>query len=131
MIGFLGRNDCRSSGLLFFAVAAACLFTGCSGESEKMVRKKLDVICADDLAAIIDSIAVEDLIERPYYTIVSYKQYTEGNYSRKAAVDFYFLKKVSVKVVRKYRYHASIGMWDRYYNKYVFLHDTTTGVSKK
>lgn len=116
---------------LFFFIAAYCLLPVCSGESEETVRKKLEVICADDRAAIIDGIAVENLIERPYYTIVFYKQYSEGKYSRKAVVDFYFLKKVGVKVVRKYRYHASKGMWERYSNEYVFLHDTTTAVQKK
>ncbi|MBN1577384.1 MAG: hypothetical protein JW913_12570 [Chitinispirillaceae bacterium] len=131
MISFSERTGCRSIVLLFFAVAATCVLKGCSGENEEMIRKKLDVICTDDLAAIIDSIAVENLIERPYYKIVFYKQYSEGKYSRKATVEFFFLKKVGVKVVRKYRYHALIGMWDRYSNEYVFLHDTTTGVPKK
>ena len=116
-------------GVLFLAVFAAgsIMLSGCAGESETMVRKKLDVICAGDLAALTDSIAVENLLEKPYYKLVSYKQYTEGKYSRKAVVEYYFLKKVAVKVVRKYRYLQTVRMWDRYSNEYVFVHDTAGG----
>jgi hypothetical protein len=35
-----------------------------------------------------------------------------------AIADFYFLRTVSMKITRKYRYHKRLGMWDRYYNKY-------------
>ncbi len=111
--------------LLSIFIVVYGVFTFCSNESEEMVRKKLEVICRDDLQAIIEDISKENLIENPYYNIVFYKQYTEGMYSRKAIVDFYFFNKVGVKVVRKYRYHASKGMWERYFNKYVFMHDTT------
>lgn len=131
MIDFSLKTNYRKIVLFFFFIVACCLLPGCSGESEEMVRKKFEVICADDLAAILDSIAVENLIEQPYYRVVFYKQYSEGAYSRKAVVDFYFLKRVGVKVVRKYRYHASKGMWERYSNKYVFLHDTTATLPKK
>jgi hypothetical protein len=112
--------------MVFCGMAVIFLLgSGCGGESEESVRRKLEVICADDLAAIIDSIAAEDLIEKPYYEVVFYQHYNEGSYSRKAVVDYYFLEKVRVKVVRKYRYHATIRMWDRYSNEYVFFHDTT------
>ena len=131
MISFPKRTRCRKTVLLSLFAAFYCMFASCGGENEEMVRKKLEVICADDLAAIIDSIAVENLLERPYYKVIFYKQYSEGKYSRKAVVDFYFLKKVGVKVVRKYRYHASRGMWERYVNEYVFMHDTTTALPKK
>lgn len=112
--------------LLSIAIVAFC--PHCSGESEAMARKKLDAICEDDLAAIIDSIAVENLIEKPYYKIVEYNRYSEGKYTRKAVVEYFFLRRVAVKVVRKYRYHGSIGLWDRYTNEYVFLHDSSAAV---
>jgi hypothetical protein len=111
--------------------AFACFFISCSGDSEETIRKKLDVICKDDLTAITDSITAKDLLEKPYYKLTFYKQYKEGKYSRKAIAEFYFLKNVAVKVVRKYRYHASIQMWDRYSNEYVFLHDTSSTASDK
>jgi hypothetical protein len=130
MISFLGN---KTGSMLLWSAVIVCAFflQHCSGESEQLVRKKLDAICADDLAAIIDSISAKDLLNKPYYEIVFYKSYAEGSYSRKAVVDFYFLKKVSVKVVRKFRYHRSIRMWDRYSNEYVFLHDTTVSTPKK
>ena len=103
----------------------------CSGENEETIRKKLNVICRGDLAAIIDSVTPGELIEKPYYKIVFYKQYPEGKYSNKAVVEFYFLKKVAVKVIRKYRYPVSVRMWDRYSNEYVFTHDTSAADSEK
>ena len=130
MSGFF-RGKKVKNGLLFAVVTGVFLMVGCAGEGEERVRKKLDVICAGDLAAIIDSIAVENLIEKPYYKIVFYKRYTEGKYTRKAVADFYFLKKVAVKVVRKYRYLETVRMWDRYSNEYVFVHDTANGTAKK
>lgn len=112
-------------------VVALVALSACSGENEELSRKKLDVICSDDLSAIIDSIAVENLIEKPYYKLVFYKNYDEGKYSKKAIAEFYFLKKVSVKVVRKYRYLRSVRMWDRYSNEYVFMHDSTTATTQE
>lgn len=119
----------EGAGLVLLMPVLFCLFSLCTGESEETVRKKLEVICQDDLAAIIDSIAPGDLLDKPYYKLISYKQYTEGKYIRKAVAEFYFLKNVSVKVVRKYRYHGSVRMWDRYSNEYVFMHDTTAAVA--
>ena len=120
-------------GILLFGVlvGGTGVLSGCAGESEEMVRKKLDVICAGDLAAITDSIAADALLEKPYYKLVFYKRYSEGKYSRKAVAEFYFLKKVAVKVVRKYRYLQTVRMWDRYSNEYVFVHDTAGGVVAK
>ena len=126
MNGFLKRV--HLAGILLFIALFTGMYTGCSGESEKMVRKKLDVICKSDLAALTDSIAVENLLEKPRYELVFYKRYSEGKYSRKAIAEFYFLKKVAVKVVRKYRYLETVRMWDRYSNEYVFMHDTAGGV---
>lgn len=131
MISFKKRKCTIITVPAFVAAAVVFLFIGCSGDSEERLRKKLDVICKDDLAAITDSIATKDLLEKPYYKLVFYKQYNEGKYSRKAIAEFYFLKHVAVKVVRKYRYHASIQMWDRYSNEYVFLHDTSSTASEK
>ncbi len=124
---------CLQGTILFWAIftVVACIFSGCSGENEKMVRKKLDVICSGDLAALTDSITAENLLEKPYYKLFFYKRYTEGKYSRKAIVEYYFLKKVAVKVVRKYRYLETVRMWDRYSNEYVFVHDTAGGVASE
>ncbi|MBN1758637.1 MAG: hypothetical protein JW863_09985 [Chitinispirillaceae bacterium] len=131
MNGFFQRGLRVGILLLVVLSGSTGIYTGCAGESEEMVRKKLDVICTSDLAAIIDSIAAVDLLEKPYYKLVFYKRYTEGKYSRKAIAEFYFLNKVAVKVVRKYRYLQTVRMWDRYSNEYVFVHDTAGGVVAK
>jgi hypothetical protein len=130
MISFSVKKGIYGTALLLLFYIGICLISMCSGESEERIRKKLEVICTDDLTAIIDSVDVDNLIEKPYYKVVSYTSYTEGKYTKKAVVEFYFLKKVHVKVVRKYRYHLSVGMWDRYSNEYVFIHDTTGNASK-
>ena len=100
--------------------AAIALFASCD-ESDAVIRGKLDVVLADDLAAIVDSMAVSALIEKPYYELISYKEYDEGAYSRMAVADFFFLKPmagITKKIRRKYRYHRRLGMWDRYHNMY-------------
>jgi hypothetical protein len=123
MNGLLRRmNDTMCLGLATFFASFMLL---CGGDSEEITKNKLDAICKDDLVASIDSIAVENLIEKPYYKLVEYKNYSEGKYSKKAVVEYYFLKRVPVKLVRKYRYIQSVRMWDRYSNEYIFIHDTT------
>ncbi|MCX7725534.1 MAG: hypothetical protein N2053_01665 [Chitinispirillaceae bacterium] len=120
----------RYSSLLLLVILSLLIYS-CS-ESEEMIQKKLKVICEDDLKAIIEGLPEEKLLEKPYYKITSYKKYEKGKYSRKAEVEYYFFKNLGVKVFRQYRYHTSVGMWERYTNKYVFIHDTTkTTMDKK
>lgn len=116
----------RKYGARYFSLLLFVIFSlfSCS-ENEKMIQKKLDTICEDDLKAIIEGIPGEKLLEKPYYKITSYKKYDKGKFSRKAEVEYYFFKDIGVKVFRQYRYHKSVGMWERYTNKYVFIHDTT------
>jgi len=102
------------------SLCALALFASCD-ESDAVIRGKLDVVLADDLAAIVDSVAAAALIDKPYFELVSYKEYDEGAYSRMAVTDFFFLKPfagITKKIRRKYRYHRRLGMWDRYYNRY-------------
>ena len=107
--------------ILPLCAVLAVLAASCE-ESDAVIRGKLDVILDDDLAAIVDSMEPSALIEKPYYEMISYKEYDEGAYSRMAIVDFFFLKPltggVTKKINRKYRYHKRLGMWDRYHNKY-------------
>jgi hypothetical protein len=107
---------------LFAAVVFALLFLCAScAEGDDAIRRKLDVILDDDLAAILEDVAAEALIEKPYFELIEYKEYDEGAYSRMAIADFFFIKPAAgivMKVSRKYRYHRRLGMWDRYYNVY-------------
>lgn len=123
------KNIFRWSWLLLL-----CLFPvmiSCSGESDKVAKKKLQVILDDDLSAILEGIPDSALLKKPYYDIVSYKLYDEGNYSKKAVADFYFLNSVPVKILRKYRYHRTKRMWDRYFNEYSFFSDSANSLPKK
>jgi len=97
------------------------LMAGCMGESDTVIRKKLEIIVEDDLASVINELPAASRSDSSYYNIVEFEKYKEGKYSRRAVVDFYFLKKVNVKMVRKYRYHSEYRKWERYYNQYEFL----------
>jgi hypothetical protein len=97
---------------------------GC-GEKNFLIREKLDMICKSDLQAITADLPKTSLADSMYYTIVSYKSYSEGRYSTMATVDFYFLHKVRAKIVRKYRYLKEARLWDRYYNAYTLIDDIT------
>jgi hypothetical protein len=105
----------------------AVLFTafvcGC-GEGDNIVKKKLDIILTEDLQAIVEGLPKSCLADSLYYSIVSYKPYKEGMYSKMAVVDFYFYKKIKVKITRKYRYYTGARLWDRYSNAYVFIEDS-------
>jgi len=101
--------------LLFF------LFCSCMDEKEEVIRQKLDVILKDDLEAIIEDVDKDALLDEPYFELLDYKTYDDGYYSRMAVADFYFLKSVSVKISRKYRYVRRMGVWDRYHNKYIMI----------
>ena len=94
-----------------------CSFS-CSNESNELVKQKLKLILPDDLKAIVEGIPSGALIEKPFYEISSYKVFKKGMFSAKAEVDFFFLNKVEVKIIRKFRYHRSKKMWERYFNEY-------------
>ena len=96
----------------------------CSSEKEEIAKQKLELILPDDMKAIVGGISADALREKPYYQITSYKTYKKGLYSAKAEVDFYFLKKIDVKIIRKFRYHRSKKMWERYFNEYKYFSDT-------
>jgi hypothetical protein len=100
------------------------MLQGCGGEPEEMIRKKLQVILDDDLAALTADVPEKSLADSAHYVIREYRRYTEGRYSHRAVVDFYFLDKVNVRVERKYRYHRPYGKWDRYQNVYRFVGDS-------
>jgi hypothetical protein len=108
-------------GMLLLAILLIIpLQISCIGEKEGIARQKLELILPDDMKAIVEGVQADALMEKPHYTITSYKTYKKGIYSAKAEVDFYFLKKVGVKIVRKFRYHRSKKMWERYFNEYKY-----------
>jgi hypothetical protein len=102
---------------------------GC-GEKDPIIREKLEYVCKSDLDSIVVDLPKTSLADQVYYSIVSYKTYEEGKYSKMAVVEFYFLKKVRAKIVRKYRYFKEAQMWDRYFNEYSFINDTTNSARR-
>jgi hypothetical protein len=119
------RNVFKVVVLICSALSMLVLNFSCSFESNELVRQKLNLILPDDMKGIVEGIPPNALIEKPHYEISSYKKFKKGMYSVKAEVDFYFLKKVDVKIVRKFRYHRSKKMWERYFNEYRYTSDTT------
>jgi len=108
----------------FLALAWSLLLCGCS-ESDNFVQKKFDSILRIDLDTIIAGVQKNGLLDTPYFRILSYKSYNEGIYSKLAVVEFFFLKTIKAKIVRKYRYVTEAGLWDRYFNEYKFYDDST------
>lgn len=93
---------------------------GCSDNSDVQIKKNLMIILDDDLKTVVNDTPKKSVIDSTYFTIVTYEEFDQGKYTKKAVVDFYFLKKVNVKIVRKYRYHSTMKKWDRYLNEYRF-----------
>ncbi len=111
--------------VIFYGIICMFLIIGCMNEPEMKVKEKLSIILKDDLSTIISDIKKENLADSIYFDIVSYDKFEEGKYSIKAVVDFYFFSKVSVKIVRKYRYKTDVGKWDRYFNEYRYYDNST------
>jgi hypothetical protein len=111
----------RTSLHCFVILAAAVqLLCGC-GESDELVRKKLGVILEDDLASLVGEMPRESIADSVYYVVTEYKTFPRSRYSALAVVEFFYLKGRPAKVVRKYRYHGSVGLWERYQNVYRFV----------
>jgi hypothetical protein len=95
------------------------MFIGCTPRvSEEKASAQLKVLLDDDLETIIADLKKSDLIEKPYYTINSFSGFDEGKYRYLAEVDYFFLKGVNEKIVRKYRYYLMYQKWERYINEY-------------
>jgi hypothetical protein len=111
--------------LCSFFLVSAMLLAGCARpESDDAIRQKLEVILKDDLYVALQDVDSTALVDNPSYAIVEYKKYTEGKYAVKAVADFHLFNKLRVKMVRKYRYHAPVKKWERYFNEYQMNNDT-------
>jgi hypothetical protein len=108
------------------SLAALCLvaLAGCAGESDQLVRRKLEVILADDLASVVMELPANSVRDSAFYRVREYRRFAEGPYAALAVVDFHFLKGDVARMVRKYRYHKWDGQWERYVNEYRLAQDT-------
>lgn len=106
----------------FFILSSLVLILmGCGvNESEESIRKKLDIIAADDLAFIISELPENELMDSVYYKIASFKHFPRDvKFSYKAEVDFYYFRDIRKKQLRKYRYQILQKKWDRYLKEYI------------
>ena len=94
------------------------VFFGC-GEPDGLVRQKLDLVLEDDLKVMVEEIRRKDpsaVLEKPYYRVVQYENYTKSvMFQRKAVVEFYYFRTIQMMQVRKYRYSNLQRQWHRYY----------------
>lgn len=116
----------NSTGILFLASFLVVVCLGCAEESDELIRQKFDVIIQDDIESLVEQIPKQSVADSVYFMIQSYENFDEGKYTRRAVVDFFFLKDNVAKVVRKYRYHAEFRKWERYFNEYKYVYDSTS-----
>ncbi len=100
--------------LLFWALQ------GC-GPREGTLRERLDGIANRDLADILGELKLKGLdsivADSTYFVIEDFIQFTGDTarlYRGYAEVHFFYLKKLKLKQVRKYRYMNALSNWDRY-----------------
>lgn len=103
--------------IYFYLIAFIILSVACtSGISEKRAKEMLDIVLKDDMSAIIDGIDTSGIMKEPYYEYREFKSFEEGKYQYLAVVDFYFLKDIKRKIVRKYRFNKLHLQWERFEN---------------
>ena len=108
-------------GTIFNISIIICLLSNCTSNSNESIRNTFEqIIVKDDLKSILEDTSIKDLMDSPYYSIVSYEEDKKGQYTKKAIVDYYFFKNVKVKIRRKYRYYKAYEKWERYTNEYKF-----------
>ena len=108
--------------VILYGVIVLFITNGCIKESDDRIKDNLLIILKDDLNSIISDIPEDNIKDSVFFEIVFYKDFKSESikYSKKASVDFYFFKKIKLKIVRKYRYHRQSHKWERYYNEYKF-----------
>lgn len=122
----MNLNFLKRASIWFVVILTALSLSSCQKENDEFVRKKLDSILEGDLKAITEGLPDSSLLDKPYYNITLYKSYEKGLYTKRAVTEFYFFKKLNVRIERKYRYHRSKRMWERYSNEYRYLSDSTS-----
>jgi hypothetical protein len=99
------------------------LAAGCSHESDEAIQGKLRTVLQSDLDTLVSSLPKASVADTVRFEIREYKKFGKGTFTRRAAVDFYFLRNVNVKVARKYGYQAWDRQWEMFDSKSVFIHE--------
>jgi len=103
--------------LLLFAFII--LFSGCMPRlSEEAARARLEPLLIEDLAVIIEGIDSAALLEEPYFVIREFNGFDQGRLQYLAVAEFYFLRDIRKKIVRRYRFDRRTLSWDRFYNEW-------------
>jgi hypothetical protein len=103
----------------FWVLTFIILLTACTLRlNEDTTRRMLEVILKDDMSVTVEGIDTAAILQNPYYEYREFKGFKEGQYQYLAIVEFYFLREVKQKIVRKYRFDKRYLKWERYYNEY-------------
>ena len=109
--------------MCFLLIAFIILLVACTPKvPEDVARMRLKPLlqsCLDTITAGIDTSAI---LETPRFEIREFRSFDEGQYQYLAVVDFYFLRDIPKKIVRRYRFNRNrlIGWelfgneWERY-----------------
>ncbi len=104
---------------IIYITLISIFLSGCFSESQDIVHKKLEIILQDDLNYIKSEIDSTEVMDSTFYKIILFKHFPNDlNFSYKAVVEFYYLKNIKMKQVRKYRYRILQKKWDRYVKQY-------------
>lgn len=104
--------------LLVFFISA--FMFSCS-ENSKEIKDKIEIILEEDLDFMCNELKDGETLDRPYYNILSYKEFENALlYNIKTEVEFYYIKGNKLKQLRKYRYDYNNRKWERYHKKMKF-----------
>jgi hypothetical protein len=96
---------------------------GCSHESDEAIQGKLQTVLKNDLDTLVSSLPKASVADTVYFEIRENKKFGKGPFTRLVVADFYFLRNVKVKVMRKYRYQAWEQRWEMFDSQSVFIHE--------
>lgn len=106
----------------FYLYALTILFItliGCGLKtSEDAAKKLLEPVLQEDLTVITEGIDSSGILEKPYFEITEFGEFEKGKYQYLSVADFYFLKDIKQKIVRKYRFNKDYLKWELFYNEY-------------
>jgi len=105
-------------GFLLIAFIILLLSSCGMGLNENAVKNMLNNLLLSDMEVIVDGIDADALLDEPHFEIVRFDSFDEGVFRHLAEVNFYFLKDMNVRIVRRYRYNRRHLRWERFHNVY-------------
>jgi hypothetical protein len=105
-------------------LAALCLAWGC-GADDRVARRSLEAVAKAELTSFVNELPPANQPTAPYFEIVAFEPGKKGRFSVKAVVDYYYLKNVTVKLTRKYRFVRWGQRWEPYNEEWRFFQDSS------